>query len=196
VEYTASGGSAQYVLTNSTSTLYTLTGLTNGTAYTVRVAAVNFTAGDYSGTDAATPSAELVSIEAGQYIVGSGTVGDKYRVTQTSGPNVFLVQQNATIYWSGMDQSGEWDGDMNYWNGFNIRKNGTGTPTSAAEAGVNAWSGSVLVASSPSSGSAEVSAGDQISIAMEIRWANYFGLGPNNYTYKMLTQTRIWFIIR
>ena len=54
VEYTASGGSAQYVLTNSTSTSYTLTGLTNGTLYTVRVAAVNFTAGDYSATASGT----------------------------------------------------------------------------------------------------------------------------------------------
>lgn len=50
-EYTSSGGSPQYVLTGSTSTAYTLTGLTNGTAYTVRVAAVNFTAGDYSSVD-------------------------------------------------------------------------------------------------------------------------------------------------
>jgi len=50
VEYTPSGGSAVTVLTGSTGTSYTLTGLTNGTSYTVRVAAVNFTAGDYSGT--------------------------------------------------------------------------------------------------------------------------------------------------
>lgn len=55
VEYTASGGSPQYVLTNSTSTSYTLTGLTNGTAYTARVAAVNFTAGDYSSAVTGTP---------------------------------------------------------------------------------------------------------------------------------------------
>ena len=41
VEYTPSGGSAQTVATGSTSTSYTLTGLTNGTAYTARVAAVN-----------------------------------------------------------------------------------------------------------------------------------------------------------
>jgi len=56
VEYTASGGSAQYVLTGSTSTSYTLTGLTNGTSYSVRVAAVNFTAGDWSGTATGTPT--------------------------------------------------------------------------------------------------------------------------------------------
>jgi predicted phage tail protein len=56
VEYTASGGSAVYVLTGSTSTSYTLTGLTNGTSYTVRVAAVNFTLGDWSGTVTGTPA--------------------------------------------------------------------------------------------------------------------------------------------
>lgn len=57
VEYTPSGGSAQYVLTGSTSTSYTLTGLTNGTEYSVRVAAVNFTAGNYSQAATGTPSA-------------------------------------------------------------------------------------------------------------------------------------------
>lgn len=57
VEYTPSGGSPQYVLTNSTSTSYTLTGLTNGTSYTARVAAVNFTAGDYSSAVTGTPTA-------------------------------------------------------------------------------------------------------------------------------------------
>jgi len=41
VEYTPSGGSAQTVSTGSTATSYTLTGLTNGTSYTVRVAAVS-----------------------------------------------------------------------------------------------------------------------------------------------------------
>jgi len=60
VEYTPSGGSAAYVLTGSTSASYTLTGLTNGTSYTVRVAAVNFTAGDYSGTASGTPTAASV----------------------------------------------------------------------------------------------------------------------------------------
>jgi hypothetical protein len=56
VEYTPSGGSAQTVSTGGTGTSYTLTGLTNGTAYTVRVAAVNSAGtGSYSGTATATP---------------------------------------------------------------------------------------------------------------------------------------------
>jgi hypothetical protein len=60
------------VLTGSTSTSYTLTGLTNGTSYSVRVAAVNFTAGDYSGTATGTPSLASVpgvptSVRLGNY---------------------------------------------------------------------------------------------------------------------------------
>lgn len=82
VEYTASGGSAQYVLTNSTSTSYTLTGLTNGTQYTVRVAAVNFTAGDYSGTATGTPvAAPPVTLNSGS---GNGTAASKW--TKGTGP--------------------------------------------------------------------------------------------------------------
>lgn len=55
VEYTPAGGSASYVLAGSTSTSYTLTGLTNNTAHTLRVAAVNHTAGDWSLSVTATP---------------------------------------------------------------------------------------------------------------------------------------------
>ena len=73
VEYTASGGSAQYVLTNSTSTSYTLTGLTNGTAYTVRVAAVNFTAGDYSNAVTRTPVNQAINVSP---LVLTAEVGD------------------------------------------------------------------------------------------------------------------------
>jgi predicted phage tail protein len=58
VEYTPSGGSAQTVSTGSTATSYTLTGLTNGTAYTVRVAGVSAAGtGAYSSTVSSTPSA-------------------------------------------------------------------------------------------------------------------------------------------
>jgi hypothetical protein len=60
VEYTPSGGSAQTVSTGSTSTSYALTGLTNGTAYAVRVAAVNSAGvGAYTAASTATPSAAI-----------------------------------------------------------------------------------------------------------------------------------------
>jgi len=56
VEYTPSGGSAQTVSTGSTGTSYTLTGLTNGTSYSVRVRAVSASGnGDYSASVTATP---------------------------------------------------------------------------------------------------------------------------------------------
>jgi len=84
VEYTPSGGSAQTVSTSSTSTSYTLTGLTNGTAYTVRVAGVSsagagtFTAASSSVTPAA-PSP--VTLNNGS---GSGTSASKW--TLVTGP--------------------------------------------------------------------------------------------------------------
>jgi len=73
VEYTPSGGSAAYVLTGSTSTSYTLTGLTNGTSYSVRVAAVNFTAGDWSGTAIRTPVALALSVSPSSLMTRQGT---------------------------------------------------------------------------------------------------------------------------
>ena len=84
VEYTASGGSPQYVLTNSTSNSYTLTGLTSGTTYTVRVAAVNFTAGAYSSAVTGTPLAvTFIVIQSGW--TGTGTSGNKLTPPQTGG---------------------------------------------------------------------------------------------------------------
>ena len=57
VEYTPSGGSPSTVNTGSTSTSYALTGLTNGTAYSVRVAAVNAAGtGSYSASASGTPA--------------------------------------------------------------------------------------------------------------------------------------------
>jgi hypothetical protein len=61
VEYTPSGGSAATVDTGSTATSYTLTGLTNGTSYSVRVRAVSSAGnGDYSTAVTGTPSAVTV----------------------------------------------------------------------------------------------------------------------------------------
>jgi hypothetical protein len=56
VEYTPSGGSATVVLTGSTAASYTVTGLTNDTEYTFRVAGVNHTRGEWSATATATPA--------------------------------------------------------------------------------------------------------------------------------------------
>lgn len=57
VEYTPSGGSPTVVLTSSTSASYTVTGLTNDTEYTFRVAAINHKQGEWSATATATPAA-------------------------------------------------------------------------------------------------------------------------------------------
>jgi hypothetical protein len=103
VEYTASGGSAAYVLTNSTSTSYTLTGLTNGTEYSVRVAAVNFTAGDWSVTATRAPQAKSLNvfpptITASNNAVytwfGDGTVSSPL----TTGGNFGEAQFSTTIF--------------------------------------------------------------------------------------------------
>ena len=72
VEYTPAAGSPTVVATGSTAASYTLTGLTNGTVYTVRVAAVNHTRGDYSDSVAVTPSAFSGLID---YLVVAGGGG-------------------------------------------------------------------------------------------------------------------------
>jgi hypothetical protein len=103
VEYTASGGSAAYVLTNSTSALYSLTGLTNNTEYTVRVAAVNFTAGDWSGPYTNTPQARSVNVFPATITAtnnwvytwfGNGTVGSPL----TTGGNFGEAQFSQALY--------------------------------------------------------------------------------------------------
>ena len=57
VEYTPAAGSPTVVATGSTAAAYTLTGLTNDTEYTIRVAGVNHTRGDWSSSVAVTPVA-------------------------------------------------------------------------------------------------------------------------------------------
>jgi hypothetical protein len=114
VEYAPSGGSATYVLTGSTSTSYTLTGLTNGTEYTVRVAAVNFTAGAYSQAATGTPSsAPPLALLSGNY-TGSGTQADPYR-GYTSGSSLFTANVAGTIYWSIRGRNTSGDFDAQFW---------------------------------------------------------------------------------
>jgi len=104
VEYTPSGGSAAYVLTGSTSTSYTLTGLTNDTSYTVRVAAVNFTAGDWSGTATGTPVSVALTVSPATIVgqigggsavftfSGDGTAGSKLSTGGTYRQNRFAIE--------------------------------------------------------------------------------------------------------
>jgi hypothetical protein len=58
IEYTPSGGQTTAVLSNTTNTAFTITGLVNNTVYAVRVAAVNFTAGQFASATA-TPSSSI-----------------------------------------------------------------------------------------------------------------------------------------
>lgn len=62
VEYTPAGGSASTVLVGSSATSYQLTSLTNGTEYSVRVAAASVVGtGSYSSAVTGTPAAPAVS---------------------------------------------------------------------------------------------------------------------------------------
>jgi len=73
VEYTPSGGSATVVSTGSTAASYTITSLTNGTAYTFRVAAITgYGTGAYSAASSSvTPAAP--SFTATAVLLTSGT---------------------------------------------------------------------------------------------------------------------------
>lgn len=66
VEYTPSGGSPTTVNTGSSSASYLLTGLTNGTTYTLRVAAVNST-----GTGSYSTASSAVSPTVGDLLFGN-----------------------------------------------------------------------------------------------------------------------------
>jgi hypothetical protein len=78
VEFTPSGGSPTVTLTGSTAASYTVTGLTNGTQYTVRVAGVNHTQGDWSSGATVTPNASPLTVSVAS--TGSGTSLSPYLV--------------------------------------------------------------------------------------------------------------------
>ncbi|NBP16641.1 fibronectin type III domain-containing protein, partial [bacterium] len=93
VEYTGSDGSAQYVLTNSTSTNYTLTGLINGTSYSVRVAAVNFKSGTFTSTINSIPAMIVDPLYLSNGFLGTLTINPLSSVEmppKTSISNGFL----------------------------------------------------------------------------------------------------------
>lgn len=107
VEYTPSGGSASTVNTGSSSASYTLTGLTDGTAYTVRVAAVNaIGTGGYSATASVTPANETSVLSVaiagtGHSFSGAGLpsnpfVAATYEAAWGTGTK-FLASANATV---------------------------------------------------------------------------------------------------
>lgn len=125
IEYTPSGGSASTTNTGSASTSYTLTGLTNGTTYSVRVRAINSIGnGSYSGTATGTP-ADAAAIEFHSYykatadspnpfpdqysVSGQGSSGSPMTVTVGGGsPGTddedhrvwLLINQTGTLAWS------------------------------------------------------------------------------------------------
>ena len=132
VEYTPSGGSAATVNTNSTSTSYTLTGLTNGTEYTVRVAAISAVgAGTYSATATGTPTAVAAFAVAAAYQGSSSALPEG----NTSG-NAYAISGDGT---SAVPLSLVIGGNDNCANRVWVAVNQTGTlnwtVTSSSESG-------------------------------------------------------------
>jgi hypothetical protein len=123
VQYTPSGGSPTAVNTGSTSTNYTLAGLTNGTSYTVSVAAINSVGtGSYSATTTATPSADA-SLTATGYS-GAGTSASK--LSPPASPATFTASPSITVGTSGT-LNVSIISDDNYNDGWEviIQRNGT-----------------------------------------------------------------------
>jgi hypothetical protein len=104
VEYTPSGGSAQTVSTGSSSASYTLTGLTNGTAYTVRVAAVNaagtgsYTAASSSVTPAGQVFRAIPTLTSnnsnGVAEANTGTTANAFLLFDGSTSSQYLTRRN------------------------------------------------------------------------------------------------------
>jgi len=178
VEYTPSGGSASTVNTNSASASYTLTGLTNGTSYTVRVRAINSAgSGAYSASATATPvSAAYISFSAfypldgfpsSEYsTTGSGASGSP--LVAVVGGNTYndnrlwlLITQSGTLSWS-LQMSSEQDYDF----GFLYRT--TGSPAQHTSGGAIPATATTLSASKSgtqtASGTLSVTAGQYVVV--------------------------------
>lgn len=156
MEYTPSGGSASTVLTNSINTSYTLTGLTNGTSYAIRVAAINSSGtGTYSASQTQTPNSVLLAPLSG--LTNNGTVSGAGTVTSPlvwsgtirGNQSVFTVQASGTLYVSATQIL--YGGDSN--DGSSWSRNGTYV---FGEYYANSYSRSVAV-----------TAGDTISVLFE-----------------------------
>ena len=94
VEYTPSGSSASTVSTGSTATSYTLTGLTNGTSYSVRVRATNAVGtGSYSSSASVTPTAGGSTFTSSTAFPSTGTSGNTLTGTGTN-QIVYTVASN------------------------------------------------------------------------------------------------------
>lgn len=89
VTYTPSGGSATSVLTGNTNTSYTLTGLTNGTQYTVTVAGVNSIAGDVA-TVTATPLPVIEPVYIANAFLSALRTGSDY-AANIAAPKVYIA---------------------------------------------------------------------------------------------------------
>jgi len=112
VEYTPSGGAAQTVDTGSTSTSYTLTGLTNGTSYSVQVAAINAAGtGVYSQAATGTPVGTALTPLSG--LTNNGTVSG-------SGTADSPLVWEGSIKWAGV--SGSYEGAAS---AFTVQTSGT-----------------------------------------------------------------------
>jgi hypothetical protein len=106
------------VLTGSTAASYTVTSLTNDTEYTFRVAAINHTQGEWSGTATATPTSVAnlevsASYRSGQQGLpvtdfsasGAGTAGSPLVVIVGGNDNDdnriwVLINQTGTLSWN------------------------------------------------------------------------------------------------
>ena len=107
VEYTPAAGSPTVVATGSTAASYTLTGLTNDTEYTFRVAAVNHTRGDWSDSVAVTPAAPPQFASYAVTINGSTT-------HPVSGTYDYSGEINGKPYWT-RTVNGSPSGYISYW---------------------------------------------------------------------------------
>ena len=139
IEYTPNGGSPTVVTTSNTS--YQLTGLVNGTDYSVRVGAVVGDRVNYSTAVTGTPTSVIFLKLAGNY-TGVGTAVSPYS-GNTQGSSLFRAEVSGTVYFS-FYSAGNTSGD--YDASFQILRNGVNVLNQSSGNGFNpAYSSSVSV---------------------------------------------------